>query len=180
MEKKSDYIYDQWLVLRCQGGDADALAELIDRWHNRLRRVVWRLTDGHPDGPDIVQEVWMTVVRRMNRLEDPAAFPHWLYRIASAKCADWVRRRGRDRSLKHAVAEESSERSDHPAGSGDRAVVRRALQRLPEDQRLILTLFYLDELSTVEIAEAFEIPVGTVKSRLFRARNQLRMQIERS
>ncbi len=182
MTKKSDYIHDEWLVLRCKGGDDDALKELVDRWYSRVRRVVWRLTDGHADGADIVQEVWMTVVRKLSRLDDPAAYPQWLYRITTAKCADWVRKQRRHRGMIDTVANERPERTTPPAADADldtRLTIRRALTGLSDHQRLILTMFYIDELSTAVIADALDIPLGTVKSRLHNARNELRRQIER-
>ena len=181
MTKGTEHIHDEWLVLRCKTGDSDALAELIARWQGRLRRLIWRLTDGHADGDDIAQEVWMLVVRKLNRLNDPTAFPHWLYRIAAARCADWVRKTTRDRGLK------AQEETKHVISAGQTAsnsaldaknLIRRGLAALPEQQRLILSLFYIEEFSTEEIAEILDIPSGTVKSRLYTARNELRKYLE--
>jgi RNA polymerase sigma-70 factor, ECF subfamily len=184
MKKRTDYIHTEWLVLRCQGGDEAALKELITLWQKRLGRIVWRLTDGHPDGEDIVQTVWLTVVRKLKRLDEPAAFPLWLYRIAAATCANWVRKKQRERKMKATAAAEVTTEMKAPQVDDDRhtakSLIRHTLSRLPSHQRLILTLFYVDELSTLDIAHVLDIPVGTVKSRLFYARNELRKQVERS
>jgi RNA polymerase sigma-70 factor (ECF subfamily) len=184
MKKEPEYIHNEWLVLRCKTHDDAAMAELIRRWQPRLRRVIWRLTDGHPDGDDIAQDVWMTVVRKLGRLDDPAAFPHWLYTIAAAKCADWARKQSRDRRVADASSEDIASagrgQSDAETNGEHQSIIRRGLKALSEQQRLILTLFYLEEFSAKEIATILEIPVGTVKSRLYNARNELRKQIERS
>jgi RNA polymerase sigma-70 factor (ECF subfamily) len=156
----------------------------VDRWHARVLRLVVRLTEGHEDAADVAQEVWMRVVRKISRLNDPAAFPHWLYRIAAARCADWVRRQQRDRGLRRAVREESGQSdggaSGGPAAMSDQSDLHRALAQLPRDEHTVLTLFYLDGFPTAEIAEILSVPVGTVKSRLFTAREKLRKIIERS
>jgi len=183
MKRTSEQIFDELLVLRCQGGDREAMKELIDRWHDRLRRIVGRLTEGHADGEDLTQIVWMTVVRKLGRLKDPATFPQWLYRIATAKCADWTRRRQRTRKMRETVNAELSTTLIEPSGDlkQDRErMVQLALTRMEPEQKTIMTMFYLDEMSVASIAGALGIPVGTVKSRLFHARNELRTQLERS
>jgi RNA polymerase sigma-70 factor (ECF subfamily) len=184
MEKRSvEQIYDEWLVIRCQGGDEKALSELIGRWQRRLNAYVWRLTDGHDDSADIVQEIWVNVIKRLNDLKDPTCFPQWVYRIATARCVDWVRRTKRDRSLRSTVADESDIKEDPPsAETADSKLtkLRAAIRQLPADRRTIISLFYIEELSTNEIAESLGIPIGTVKSRLYSAREILRKTIERS
>jgi len=163
--------------------DARALAELIERWRGRLRVYVLRMTDGHDETADIVQEIWINVIRKINRLDDPACFPRWVYRIATAKCVDWVRKTKRERCLRRDVADENDTK-ENLLHTGDRDnklnTLRRAIRRLPSDRQIVISLFYIDELSINAIAESLGIPVGTVKSRLYSAREILRKTIERS
>ena len=95
--KQRDQIYDQVLVLRCREGDEEAFGQLMDRWQERLWRHAFRLS-GHEDAAwDILQESWLGISRGIQRLQDPAAFPGWAYRIVSNKCRDWIRREQRRR-----------------------------------------------------------------------------------
>jgi RNA polymerase sigma factor (sigma-70 family) len=183
MKRSTEQIYDEWLVIRCQGGDAKALTELIDRWQRRLKVYTLRMTDGHDETADIVQEIWISVIRKINRLNDPACFPQWVYRIATAKCVDWVRRTKRERYLHRNVVDENDTKEDL-LHTGDRDnnlnTLRRAIRRLPPDRQIVISLFYIEELSINAIAESLGIPIGTVKSRLYSAREILRKTIEGS
>ncbi|RME32136.1 MAG: sigma-70 family RNA polymerase sigma factor [Candidatus Zixiibacteriota bacterium] len=180
MKRTTEQIYDEWLVLRAQGGDKDALTELIRRWQQRMRKHVWRLTEGHNDAEDVMQDIWVVVVRKLSKLNDPATFPQWLYRIATARCADWVRKRQRDHRLHKTVSENTSTADmEDPSGSR-REVLRQAMRRLPTEKQIILSLFYIEGFSTGEIAAVLQVPVGTIKSRLYHARELLKTIIERS
>ena len=180
--RTTDQIYDEWLVVRCQGRDQKALTELISRWNNRLSRYVWRLTSGHEDMADIVQEIWINAVRKLHQLRDPACFPQWVYRIATAQCANWTRRMKRNRRLQEAVNERNEfERGTQVTKPEAEKItaLREGLKCLPPDQQILISLFYIDELSINAIAESLGIPTGTVKSRLFHVREALRRTIER-
>ena len=183
MRRTVDQIRTEWLVLRCQAGDPEGFEKLISQWNRRILGYVKRLTGGHDESSDIMQEVWMTVAKKLRRLNDPACFSQWLYKIARAHCADWVRRQTRDRELRSTVAADQAwqrpSRTEGVAQANAREALRSAVRRLPADQRTVLAMFYLDELSTGDIATALAIPVGTVKSRLHHARNHLREYMER-
>lgn len=182
MDKRPEAVYDELLVLRCQDGDRIALEELVERWQRRLWRHAWQLT-GRPDVAwDIMQEVWIAIVRGVGTLNDPASFPNWAYRIVGNKCADWGRRQSREKRLDEEVRRADSEPVDDPirreAKEGELDRIRRALRRLPGDRRAILSMFYLEGMSMGDIAQALEIPLGTVKSRLHYAREHLRSELE--
>jgi len=180
--RTKDQVYDEWLVIRCQGGDRAALTGLINRWSPRLRRYVRRLTDGHDDTEDLVQEIWASVVKKLSRLRDPACFPQWIYRIATTRCADWTRQKTRQRKLKKTAGEESAvtvEPESTGAENKRMQLLREAIGRLPAEQRALVSLFYVDEMSVREISEALGLPEGTVKSRLFHLRESLKQTIER-
>lgn len=170
-------VLDEYLVVQSQLGDANAFSELIDRWHPRLLRHAYCLTRDYDAACDVVQESWMGVLGRLRSLRDPVRFRAWILRIVSNKAHDWVRReRGRRRSVEQAevVAEHGSSTPDGDAVHR----IRAGLEELERGQRLVLSWFYLEEMSVREIAEALSIPVGTVKSRLFHARNALRARLE--
>ena len=183
MSRTHEDIQDELLVLQSQDGDGEALKTLIQRWQPRLGRLAWRLTGEREPARDIVQDAWLAIVRGLKRLDDPARFRSWAYRIVSNKCADWTRRRARQRSaakdLRHAAVSDRGDRSSEADAADEVARLREALRRLPDEQRAILSLHYLDGLGIAEIVRALGVPAGTVKSRLYHARNRLKQALER-
>ena len=170
---------DELLVLRCQEGDAGAFDELVGRWQERLWRHAWRLTGSRDAAWDVLQEAWITVSRDIRRLQDPAAFPTWAYRITSNRCHDWIRRQRRRRGADKAYAEGADRVEDETRGAHQRSAdLEQALKRLPGRDRAILSLRYEEDFDTAEIAEILHIPQGTVKSRLHYARKRLRKYLE--
>ena len=184
MAKSADRIQDELLVLKCQDGDVDALTQLVSRWQSSLHRHAWYLTQDSEATRDIVQDAWLDIVRTIRRLKDPASFRGWAFRIVSNKAADWIRRKERQRAVRKEVAfEKQNERDVAPGdegGSNSQSLVRQCIQSLPSNCRQILSMKYTDRMSTREIAEALDIPIGTVKSRLHYARRQLKKEIQRS
>ncbi|WP_433729618.1 RNA polymerase sigma factor [Actinoplanes sp. CA-051413] len=175
---------DELLVVRCQLGEREAFAELVRAWHPAVERYVGRMLGGPAD--DVVQEVWLAVVKGLPRLRQPDRFAPWLFTIA---------RRAVMNRLRDAYAHPKPEPIDNrPAedgpgndGAGDdeaEAVVNRetlggALAALPAPEREVLLLFYLEDLPLTTCAQICAVPVGTVKSRLHRARILLREELVR-
>ncbi len=180
MHRDADDILDELLVYRCQDGEADALGELVDRWHGRLLAHAHRLTGDRDEAAEAVQEAWMAIVRGLRRLDDPARFRSWAYRIVTHKAVDRVRLAKRQRRTQHAAAQpiESEPVDASLERADDIAQLRAALKRLPGDRRAILTMFYIDQMPLAEIALALGVPEGTVKSRLFHARLKLKETLE--
>lgn len=175
----NDRLHDQWLVLRCQEGDAAALDQLIQRWQERLWRHALRLTGDEDAAWDILQEACLAIGRDLYRLADEASFPAWAYRIVSNKCRDWLRRTIRRRRWEEIFAAETQRRHEENHELLEKiADLKEALGRLPGPDRAILALRYEEEFSTREIAAILNIPDGTVKSRLYAAREKLRTLME--
>ncbi|MDQ2584904.1 RNA polymerase sigma factor [Saccharothrix yanglingensis] len=168
---------DELLVVRCQLGERGAFAELVRTWHGVVERYVGRMLDGPDD--DVVQEVWLAVFRGLPRLRRPERFAPWLFTIAR-------------RAIVNRLRDEYArpERVPGPEGRGpegrdeaddvlDREVVAEALGALPVREREVLMLFYLEDLSVEACAQVCGVPVGTVKSRLGRARGLMRAELAR-
>ncbi len=172
-------IYDELLVLRCQEGDSKAFEELVGRWQPRLWRYARQFTGDHDAAWDSVQNTWIAIIGAIERLEDPARFRQWAYRIVSHKCADWRRRQKREQNLSQKHAEQTSRLFNQRDVQDETDRVHRGLAQLPDDVRALLTLRYLEDFSTAEIAEILSIPQGTVKSRLWHARNRLKDILQR-
>lgn len=183
MGRTHEDIQDELLVLQCQDGDDAALKTLVSRWQPRLARFAWRLTSERDAARDIVQDSWLAIVRGIRRLDDPARFRSWAYRIVSNKCADWIRRRSAQRKAAKELQGDTVTDYEPRTVDGDSADdvdrLRVALRQLPSQQRAILSLHYLDGIGVAEIARVLDVAVGTVKSRLHHARNGLRKSLER-
>ncbi len=176
MARDVDRIYDELLVVHAQAGDARAFARLVARWRPRLVAHATRLT-GRPDAAqDAVQDAWLAAVKGLRSLDEPARFPAWIFRIVTRRCMDAHRRNARDGRLAADVAGIAP--TSVPAPSGESGDLARALAGLPADQRATVGLFYGQDLTVAEIAQALEVPEGTVKTRLFHARKALRQALE--
>lgn len=173
-------IDDALLLLRAQNGDAQAFADFVSRWHDRLCEHARRLTGQRAAADDVVQETWIAVLAGLGRLADVDAFRTWVYRILSRKAADWVRRRQRQRRLGRAFAEQAVSVSDSKNRSEQIESLDDALKLLAPPLRHAVLLHYVEQFSVEEVAGILGIPRGTVKSRLHNARKQLRALMEES
>lgn len=173
---------DAELVLRARAGDAVAFRELVVRHQARVYQIVYRLLRDRTDSDDITQETFVRVYRNLDRFELDRPFGPWLATIARNAALNAIASRNRRRSVSLEAGEElgippprSREESPLEATARHEIVdrVRAALERLPEEQRLVLTLRESDGLQYDEIAATLGIPIGTVMSRLSRARAAL-------
>lgn len=169
---------DEWIAVRCQLGERAAFDELIQRWHGPIWEYVRHLSDDD-SAQDLAQDIWLRVLRGIGRLRDPAKLRAWLFGIAHRTWIDTLRRK----YAAVVVDLDDVDRHELPDPMGadeleqELTAVEQELSRLPAIEREALTLFYLRELSLQEIAQALDIPVGTVKSRLHRARGMLRREL---
>lgn len=180
MLRGPERVLDEYLVVQAQAGSREALDQLIQRWTPRLLRFSTRSL-GADSSLDIVQEVWASAIGNLRRLNDPARFPAWLYSIATRKCADAIRRNIRRRRSEQQTIEEmplNGTVTDPAALAGDQLDLSSALRRLSNEHRIVVDLFYLDDLGVEEIAIALSLPVGTIKSRLHHARQVLKQHLE--
>ena len=176
-ERTPSSVLDEYLVVQSQLGDSVAFTHLVERWHPSLLRYAYHFTQDGEAARDVAQESWMAVVRGLRSLRDPARFRAWALRIVANKARDWVRReQARRVATRHAEVAATNGTST-PANDAIQRV-RAGLGELEPNQRLVLTWFYVEEMSVREIADALSVPVGTVKSRLFHARNALRTRLE--
>lgn len=174
MAEPAHQVLTELLVLRAQAGHADAIGLLVRLWHERLLRHAQRLAGRDDDAGDVLQDAWMDIARGLNGLEDPARFGAWAYRIVTRRCALGIRRQQRRREVERQVAAVDVSTNDCAATVDAVDDVRAALRQLPGEQKAILELRYVEDFNISQIAEALGIAAGTVKSRLFHAREHLR------
>jgi RNA polymerase sigma-70 factor, ECF subfamily len=178
---KLDRLNDELLVLRCQQRDAEAFEALIGRWQRRLWQHAWRLTGDDSAAWDALQEAWIGISRGINRLADAAAFPAWAYQIVSNKCRDSIRREKRRREATETYSEQMQHKEQAAASARQQYnSLKETLEQLSGSDRAILSLRYEEQFDTAEIADILGLPEGTVKSRLFYARQRLREYLEKN
>jgi RNA polymerase sigma-70 factor (ECF subfamily) len=160
---------DAYQVGLAAEGDAQAFDLLYRRWHPQLLRFAHRLTGNADEARDVMQEAALTIARDIHKLREPERFSAWAYTIVRRRAADHIDRSVRARKIVSEVPDLETE-----LGPDTKISLRQALAHLPETDRLMLTLFYVEGLRGTEIAAALGIPLGTVKSRLFTARQKLK------
>jgi len=171
-------IYERLLILRCQAGDESALAELISRYSPGLRFFLGKMIGQADTADDLLQETWIDVYRKINRLQRPEAFTVWLYRIARDKAYGELRRPTSPRASLDENLAESIAAEEESFTAEEAASVRAALDELPVEQRDVLVLRFMEEMSYEQIAEVIARPVGTVRSRIYYAKLALRAKLE--
>ena len=167
------------IVCQCQDGQRAAFEELFEIYQPRLKYYVRRLGNEGANTNDILQDIWLTVFKKIHKLKDAESFAVWLYRIARNKVYDGFRRKERFVRL----PEESQlpvSGSDEPAfDAEDAEKLHRALTKLKPYHREVLTLCFIERMSYRSIADVVGCGVGTVRSRIFYAKQSLRQEMER-
>jgi RNA polymerase sigma-70 factor, ECF subfamily len=170
------------LIARAQGGDLFAFEELVRRYGRRVYGVALRIVRRHDLADDVVQEAFVRAHQHIQRFDLERPFGPWICRIASNLAVNHLRSPvSREQELPEGHAETPSRAPDALTGvlaDEARHVLDQALAQLPAEQRAVFVLRTVEELSYREIAEALEIPEGSVMSRLSRARARLRVALK--
>ena len=166
---------DAALIAKVVEGDHDAFAALMRRHEDRVFSVCLRIMGNRSGALDATQETFLTLYRKASQYQATAAVGTWLYRIAINTCYDLLRkeRRRPSEAMPSYLDPADPSAEDMYTSAELRPSVEAALATLTPDFRAVVVLSDLEGMSLPEVAEALEIPVGTVKSRLFRARRQL-------
>jgi RNA polymerase sigma-70 factor (ECF subfamily) len=178
MTDTGERFYERMLVVRCQAGDDEAFAELVARYQPRLSYFVRKLLGRTQGADDLLQDVWLDILRGLPKLRDSGAFPAWLYRIARDRVYRALRREPfRPESL--AVDDVPVASDDSEFDAEDVALVHVCLDEISLEHREVLVLRFLQDMSYEQIAGVVGCEVGTVRSRLHYAKGALRRAMER-
>lgn len=187
---QTDQELEQKLILLCQQGDRQSFRVLYHHYQHRVRSTIYQLC-GKSMLDDLVQEVFLRAWKGLPKLRTTKYFATWLYRISWNVATD--QRRKLARSIEKTSFNEKSENKDQLNQGKDLSnaqdtpdlmhlhyqdLVQRGLNNLSFDHRAVLVLHDLEDLPQKQVAEILDVPVGTVKSRLFHARNSLKRFLE--
>jgi RNA polymerase sigma-70 factor, ECF subfamily len=181
---------DEELVARSVRGDAESFNQLILRWERPIYALAYRTIGREEDARDVCQETFLRAFRALPAFRGQAKFSSWLYRIALNLCRDWIRRERRvpvvqapegvDLMDLAVEAEPSESIEDLVARKDLTALVERAMERLPEEQRTAIVLKEYHGLTFQEIADVVGCPLSTVKTRLYQGLTVLRRELAKS
>ncbi|HEY9706350.1 MAG TPA: sigma-70 family RNA polymerase sigma factor [Allocoleopsis sp.] len=197
IQVSADKLSNYDLILRCQAEnrpDRAAFAELMRRYQSHVEKLLYHLAPDWQDRPDLAQEVWIRVYRNINRLQEPVKFKGWLSRITTNLFYDELRKRKRTvhplslDAPKNNMADDGEWEWDIPSESPspeDNLTTREfydklqdAIAELPEVFRTTIVLREIEDLGYEDIAEITGVSLGTVKSRIARARQKLQSQLQ--
>lgn len=186
-----DYSSDEVLIERFKEGDEHAFDLLVRRYEQKVYQLAYRLTNNPDDAADVAAETFLRMYNSLKRFRGDAQLSTWLYRVVSNVFFDFRKRESRHQHLPLELPTEDSEEPmelpledesvdvmGHALEEEQRRVLMEVIQQLPEYQRVMVVLFHIEERSYEEIAQILGLPLGTIKSRLNRARNALRQLLE--
>jgi RNA polymerase sigma-70 factor, ECF subfamily len=175
---------EEALIERCRTGDDIAFGELVERYKHLVYGMVWRLTSDRSRAEDLAQEVFLKIYRGLPYFRGEARLSTWIYRIVANVCVHDQTRPGAqaptvsldDEKTGARVTPSSPDRQFGDLELRDR--LEKAIARLPPNYRLLVAAHYLDGVLYEDLAEALGLPLGTVKTQLYRAKQQLRRLLE--
>ncbi len=181
---------DRMLVERVQAGDKQAFGLLVTKYQRKLARLVSRMVRDPAEVEDIVQDSFIRAYKALPNFRNDSAFYTWLYRIGVNTAKNWLVTHGKRAQLTSTTDGEEAENYDEPELLRNNETPERLLmtkqigetvnavvETLPEDLRIALTLREMEGLSYEEIADVMDCPIGTVRSRIFRARDAIALKL---
>ena len=172
------------IIARARRGDADAFEQLVAAYRNQVFRLALRMCGNEADADEVAQEAFLSAWKGLPNFRGESRFSTWLYQLTTHAAIDLMRREKRQAAAEDIDGITAADDGPSPQQQVERAATRRevrsALMQLPEEYRQVLVLRFMQELSYEEIGQTLKLPTGTVKSRLNRAKAQLKDILSRS
>jgi RNA polymerase sigma-70 factor, ECF subfamily len=177
---------DEELVEACLAGEESAFDVLVGRWEKRIRGAIYRFIGSEDDARDLCQEAFLKAYKSLGSFKQEARFSSWLYQIALNLCRDRLRRRRGRTMVSLDELEEGGAAMTMPGPSALDLLQERDMSRLvagaiaslADEQREVIILKEYQGLTFLEIAQVLDMPISTVKTRLYRGLDQLRTRLE--
>jgi RNA polymerase sigma-70 factor (ECF subfamily) len=167
------------IVHRCQDGERTTFEELFNMFQPRLKYYIRRLDCQSADVDDTLQDIWLTVFKKIHKLKDAKGFAVWLYRIARNKVYDEFRHKERFARLPEEDEIPVSGSAEPTIETNDTEKLHAALNKLKPYHKEVLTLSFIEQMPYQSIADVIGCSIGTVRSRIFYAKKSLREEMER-
>jgi RNA polymerase sigma-70 factor (ECF subfamily) len=171
---------DRDTLARARRGHRDAFRSLLDSLARFTFNIAWRMTSNSADADDLTQEIFLRLHRNLDKYDPSLPFLPWFRTLATNVCLNHLKRSRNSRAASLDANEgmdvAGPPQAEPSADFSDK--LRKAVQELPEDYRMVVTYLYFHDLGVAEIAEAMQVPVGTVKTWLFRARDLLKTKLK--
>ena len=172
------------LISRARGGDREAFGALVEQYRDNVYRLAYRMCGNAYDADEAAQEAFVAAWRALPNFRGDAKFSTWLYRLTTNAAIDVMRREKRHQTVGDGEMMDLADDADSPQETVERTeqqeAVQKALATLSEEYREVLLLRYMEELDYAEIAEVLQLPSGTVKSRINRAKAALKAALLKS
>ena len=172
------------LISRARDGDREAFGALVEQYRDNVYRLAYRMCGNAYDADEAAQEAFVAAWRALPNFRGDAKFSTWLYRLTTNAAIDVMRREKRHQTVGDGEMMELADDADSPQETVERTeqqeTVQKALATLSEEYREVLLLRYMEELDYAEIAEVLQLPSGTVKSRINRAKAALKAALLKS
>ncbi|MDQ2680136.1 MAG: sigma-70 family RNA polymerase sigma factor, partial [Candidatus Eremiobacteraeota bacterium] len=168
-------VEDQVLVMRTLAGQSEAFGILVERYDRAVYHLAYRTMRDGEEARDVAQEAFFKAFRSLRTFKPGAKFSTWIFSITYHACCDRLARRKRYSNEEFPERADSTPGPESQAIAGDEAFrLRAAIDALPEKYRTVITLYHLQGKQYDEIAAVLKLPIGTVKTHLFRAKEHLR------
>ncbi len=176
----TDKIFDSLLVMQCQSGNKKAMTLLVKRWHVRLCKQAYWYTNDIEASKDVAQDSWSKILLKIGNLKDPNSFGSWALTIVTRNALDWQRKHKKEQGNLNSYHKENSGTSlDHDHNEMVFLQLKKSIKELPKNQQIVLNLFYIEEYSIKQISKIMNVSTGTIKSRLFNAREKLKLILKK-
>ena len=178
------------LVRKAKSGDGRAYEILMEQYHDAVFNIVYRMVRNKQEAEDLTQETFIKAYNSINLFNEEYAFSTWLFKIATNHCIDFFRKRKlktysmdepvqyKEDEIKHEYASDDPTMEHRMIDSEKSRLIREAINKLPEKYRMAIILRHHEEKSYDEIAQILNLPLGTVKARIFRAREMLKKHLK--
>jgi RNA polymerase sigma-70 factor (ECF subfamily) len=187
--REQSRIEDKVLIADAIAGKQEAYKRLMKKYHNAIAHLIMRMVGAQGDVEDLTQEAFIKAFNSLESFNDEFAFSTWLYKIATNNCIDYLRKRklktfsidrpigGEDSTQQYEIPDETHTPDSEILRTQQNIAIQRAIDALPEKYRVVIVMRHQEERSYDEIAAELDLPLGTVKAHIFRAREMLYKQL---
>jgi RNA polymerase sigma-70 factor, ECF subfamily len=183
---KNNRLTDNWYIDRVKNGDREAFATLIEKHKSMVYTVAYRIVKNHEDAEELTQDAFLKVFQSIGQFEQRSKFSTWLYKIVYNAAISSIRKKRIESTLLEPMIienyseEEIFENLDQLDDHGQKALVDRLMKKLNPEEGALITLYYMEDCSTQEIAEIMGLTQSNVKVKLHRIRKQMLTELMHS